>query len=81
MAWVERSAQIARDIRAGYQYVVALGDDEILVAASDNLVPSAFVGGRDMLMELDGAPDSRGLERLYAVEAYPDLYVSMRRGF
>ncbi|MDT0224133.1 hypothetical protein [Gordonia sp. AC31] len=81
MAWVERSAQIARDIRAGYQYVVALGDDEILVAASDNLVLSAFIGGRDMLMELDGAPDSRGLDRLHAVEAYPDLYVSMRRGF
>lgn len=79
MNWVERTAQVGRDIRAGFPYVVELDDGEVPVVVSDNLALSASVDGRDALAELDEAPDPRGLERLQMVEDYPDLYVSMRK--
>jgi hypothetical protein len=80
MSWVERSAQIGRDIRAGFLYVVELAGVDVPVAASDNLTLSAVDDGQDLLTELTEAPEPRGLGRLSLVEEYPDLYVTMRNG-
>ena len=80
MNWVERSAQIGRDLRGGYTYVVETESGEVEVAAGDNLDLSANFGGRDLLSALDEAPVERGLSRLHLVEDYPDLYLSMRQG-
>lgn len=80
MNWVERSAQIGRDIRAGFPYVLEFDSGSVPVASSDNLTLSAVTDGRDRLSELAEAPDPRGSGRLRLVEDYPDLYVSMRKG-
>lgn len=79
MNWVERSAQIGRDLRHGYRYVVATEGGEVTVAATDNLTLSAVADGSELLSALDEAPEERGLSRLLVVEDYPDLYLSMRQ--
>lgn len=80
MNWVERSAQIGRDIRGGYPYVVDTASGEVPVAATDNLDLSANADAHDLLFAMEEAPDDRGLSRLRLVEEYPDLYLSMRKG-
>lgn len=77
--WVERSAQVARDIRSGYSYAVeTIEGGEVPVTAGDNLNLSAMADGQDLLTTLDEAPAERGLTRLLTAEEYPDLYLSMR---
>lgn len=79
-AKARRSAQIRRDIRAGFLYVVELADGDVPIAMSDNAMLSAVVDGRDLLTGLADAPEASGLGRLPPVEEYSDLYVSMRNG-
>lgn len=80
MNWVERSAQIGRDIRGGFTYVAEQASGDVIVTATENLALSAVADGRDVLADMNEAPEERGLGRLHVVEQYPDLYVSMRNG-
>lgn len=80
MNWVERTAQIGRDIRNGYSYVVKTESGEVTVAASDNLNLWANADGHDLLSAMDEASAERGLSRLRLVEGNRDLYLSMRKG-
>jgi hypothetical protein len=80
MNWVERSAQIGRDIRGGFRYIVETASGEVPVMATENLDISANADTQDLLFTMDEAPEERGLSRLRLVEEYPDLYLSMRKG-
>lgn len=78
LTWVERSAQIGRDIKNGAVYTLEHDDGKTPVVATDNLKLSADVGSIDLLASLPEAEDALGLGRLRFSESYPDLYVEMR---
>ncbi len=81
--WVERAAQVRRDVDAGVRYVVAHEDGvEVAVSAGDHQSVVAKVGDRDLMLLLPDSEPPIDFDRLRLVEEYPDAYLDMRvRGF
>ncbi|MDL9978600.1 hypothetical protein [Microbacterium candidum] len=76
--WVERAAQIGRDIHNGYNYVLELGEVGVSLTADANLKLAATLDGIDLVGSLPVADAVYGLDYLQFVEAFPDMYVTMR---
>jgi hypothetical protein len=79
--WVERRAQVWKDVRASYRYFTCHDGTEI------DLQPNGHQGltaldpaGQDVLAHLPpGTGAALDVEYLTMVERYPDLYLAMRR--
>lgn len=80
VTWVERAAQVWRDVRGGYPYFIHLGNNEIALAESRHGSVVAIDDGLDALDHLTKPTEwALGFERLQMLEDYPDLYLDMRR--
>lgn len=78
--WIERRAQVWRDVRAGYRYFVVHDGTEIdLECGQHQQVVAKGSDGHDLLAALP-APGHSALDadRLVMNEKYPDLYLQMR---
>ena len=80
-SWVERRAQVWRDVRAGHPYFVLRGQEEIAVTeAGHEKIAAIDHGGIDVLEHLAEPMEwGFGFERLEMLEDYADLYLDMRR--
>lgn len=81
--WVERAAQLRKDVDAGADYVVASDDGtEVTVTASGHKSVVAMEGDRDLMLLLPDGEPPIDWDRLRMVEEYPDAYLDMRvKGF
>lgn len=82
-SWVERAAQVRKDVDAGGAYVVSSEDGaEVAVAAGGHQSVVALRGDLDLMLLLpDGEPPTDAA-RLRLVEDYPDAYLDLRvKGF
>lgn len=78
--WVERYAQVRRDIIGGFSYTVADGQAEFPVSADGQRLWSISMDReRDLLESLPGEPTGPfSADRLRMVEEHLDLYFGMR---
>lgn len=82
-SWVERAAQVRKDVDAGAVYVVSIEDGtEVAVAGGGHQSVVALRGDLDLMLLLpDGEPPTDAA-RLRLVEDYPDAYLDLRvKGF
>lgn len=82
-SWVERAAQVRKDVDAGAAYVVSdSGGTEVAVAASGHKSVVALQGDVDLMLSLPDGEPPIDAARLRLVEEYPDAYLDMRvKGF
>ena len=77
--WVERRAQVWRDVHRGFRYFVIHNGTEIDLRGHGHQQVGAFdAGAHDLLEDLPIGVAGFDAARLKMVEEYPDLYLQMR---